>query len=92
MGAAGRKDLKRKYAAMEPADRASHLRSLEVPASLQEAAANVLATWLQAAELPTVEGEERAGAYRGNGTMLRFSGSFSKIDGAFTSEQCTRGL
>ena len=87
VGAAGRKDLKRKYAAMEPADRASHLRNLEVPASLQEAAANVLATWLQAAELPTVEGEERAGAYRGNGTMLRFSGSFSKIDGAFTSVQ-----
>ena len=39
--------------------RASHLRSLEVPAFLQEAAANVLATWPQAAELPTAESEKK---------------------------------
>ena len=61
-----------------------HLRNLEVPAFLQEAAANV-AAGCEAG----VESEKRAEAYR-NRTMLRFSGSFSKIDGAFTS--VTRGL
>ena len=33
------------------------------------------------------ESEKRAEAYRGNGTMLRFSSSFSKIYEAFTSVQ-----
>ena len=89
VGAAGRKDLKRKYAAMEPVEKASHLQSLDIPAVLQAAAASVVATW--AVEPPAVAGEERARAYRGNGTMLRFSGSWSKIADAELEALLHRG-
>ena len=36
VGAAGRKDLKRKYAATEPAEKASHLQSLDIPAVIED--------------------------------------------------------
>ncbi|CAK9030607.1 unnamed protein product [Durusdinium trenchii] len=91
-GHAVRNTLRLAFNALAPEDKAAWLRlrlEADFPVHFRAAASALLSLWQS--ERPIVEETRVPACYRGNGTMFRYSGSFSKIVDAETSALLAAG-